>query len=97
MSTVSILLSMLVTLVMVIFIAPNVMAINRGKILRNIAIWLAIIVGLALVYQTFGPGSKDPMFSAPSGVQQQPSDTPPAEEETTKDQLDQQGFTPPAE
>lgn len=97
MSTVSILLSMLVTLVMVIFIAPNVMAINRGKVLRNIAIWLAIMVGLALVYQTFGPGSQNPMFSYPSSMQPQPVDAEPPEEETNKDQSDQQGFMPPVE
>jgi hypothetical protein len=37
-----------------LLIAPNVLAMNRGKILRNIALWLAIVLGLALVYQTFG-------------------------------------------
>src|SRR4029078_5056498 len=41
---------------LVVFMAPNILALNRGKVLRNIAIWLAIFAGLGLAYQFFGPG-----------------------------------------
>ncbi len=58
MSTISIILSALMTLAIVIWIAPNILAMNRGKVLHNIALWLAIALGLALVYQNFGPGHK---------------------------------------
>ena len=55
MNKLPVLLAALVTAAMIALIAPNVIASNRGKILRNIAIWLAIIVALALVYKFFAP------------------------------------------
>jgi hypothetical protein len=96
---------------MVVVIAPNVFAINRGYILRNIAIWLAIFLGLALVYKTFGPDSPHPLFQLPeamSGMRGIPAEnrTPPdASGKNSKDNGDdgdgkdngEQGYTPPKE
>ena len=56
MSTLSIALTALLTLTMVVLIAPNILALNRGKVLQNIALWLAIVLALALIYQLAGPG-----------------------------------------
>ena len=50
----------LLSLGLVIMIAPRIFARNRGKILKNIALWVAIFLGLAFAYQTIGPGSKGP-------------------------------------
>lgn len=48
-------LSLLMMVVMTILIAPPVLRMNQGKIIRNGAIWVAIVVGLALFYNVFGP------------------------------------------
>ncbi len=48
-------LSLLMMAVMTILIAPPILRMNQGKIIRNAAIWLAVVVGLALVYRVFGP------------------------------------------
>ena len=49
-------LSAIMLLAFVLMMAPGVLARNRGNILRNLAIWLAIAVVLGLAYQYFGPG-----------------------------------------
>ena len=59
------LLSIVLTVALAILFIPNILALNRGKILRNIALWLAIFTALALVYKNFGPDSKHPLFSLP--------------------------------
>lgn len=69
MSHASMILSGLMLLAMVIFIAPGVFALNRGHILRNIALWLAVFLGLTLIYQNFGPGSPHPLFGMPDAFQ----------------------------
>ncbi len=101
MSHTSMILSGLFLLVMVLFIAPNIFAMNRGKLLRSVALWLAIFLGLALVFKAFGPGSPRPMFQLPesmSGMQKEetaPADKkPPAKEQ---DETGEKGFTPPKE
>ncbi|MBP7253770.1 MAG: hypothetical protein KBA75_09845 [Alphaproteobacteria bacterium] len=48
-------LSLLMMVVMTIVVAPPVLRMNQGKIIRNAAIWVAIVVGLALFYNVFGP------------------------------------------
>ena len=91
MSTTSIVLSALLTLTLVILIAPSVLALNRGKILRNIALWLAIVLALALVYQNFGPSGKlGHTLPAPNADKEEDGDSsaPPVGE---------QGYTPPKE
>jgi len=52
----SMILSALLVLTLLVVVSPGILAMNRGKILRNIALWLALALGLALIYQTFGPG-----------------------------------------
>lgn len=99
MSHVSMILTALMMMAMVVFFAPNIFALNRGHILRNIALWLAIFIALALIYQNFGPGSPHPLFQLPASM----VGMHPAEENKTpdadKDSKDEgaQGFTPPKE
>lgn len=88
MDKISLILSALLTLTLVILIAPNIIAMNRGRVLRNIALWLAIVLGLALVYQNFGPGKH---LRPPAATEQHEEDgesAPPAAD---------QGYTPPKE
>jgi hypothetical protein len=61
-------LTALMTMALLLFIAPNIFALNRGHILRNVALWLAIFLGLAAVYQTFGPDSPHPLFQLPEAM-----------------------------
>jgi hypothetical protein len=68
MSHTTMILSALMGLAMVIFIAPNIFAMNRGHILRNIALWLAIFLGLAIFYENFGPDSDHPLFKTPDSM-----------------------------
>ncbi len=68
MSHTSMVLSGILLLVMVLFFAPNIFAMNRGRILRNMAFWLAIFLGLALVYKNFGPNSPNPLFKNPNSL-----------------------------
>ncbi len=55
MDNVSLILSGLLSLALVILIAPGILALNRGRVLHNIALWVAIFLGLALIYKHFGP------------------------------------------
>ncbi len=55
MDNISLILSGLLSLALVILIAPGILARNKGKILRNIALWVAIFLSLALFYKQFGP------------------------------------------
>jgi len=84
----------LMLLVLVAFLAPNILALNRGKILRNIAIWLAIFLALALLYQNFGPGrsmTATQLWPFTSPRQDAPPPTPMAPVH------DKSNFTPPKE
>ena len=65
MSHISIILTGLMTMAMAVFFAPGILAMNHGNILRNIALWLAIFLGLALFYKNFGPESSRPLFHMP--------------------------------
>jgi hypothetical protein len=105
MSHMSMILSGLMLMALLVFVAPNIFALNRGHVLRNIALWLAIFLGLSLIYQNFGPDSPHPLFKLPDalvGMQKQvePSPTPPLNDnEDNKDNSDtgEHGFTPPKE
>ncbi|MDD2326380.1 MAG: hypothetical protein PHW63_10380 [Alphaproteobacteria bacterium] len=55
MDTTAQILSALIGAGIVIMIAPRVLASNRGVALRNIAIWAALFLLLALAYTQFGP------------------------------------------
>ncbi|MFY9288237.1 MAG: hypothetical protein WAO98_07015 [Alphaproteobacteria bacterium] len=88
----SAILTAIMTLALVILIAPNVIAMNRGKALRNIALWLAIFAGLGIIYKTFGPGSNQPLFNGPGMMQSEQDTTLPMPGDDGS-----QGFTPPKE
>jgi len=68
MSHTSMILSALITMALLLFVAPSIFAINRGRLLRNMALWLAIFLGLLLVYKNFGPGSTNPLFQQPEAM-----------------------------
>jgi len=74
MNTLQLVLSALFVLTIVVLIAPGVLAMNRGKMLRNIALWLAIMLGLALIYTNIkpktnlAPPQQDKEVSAPAAV-----------------------------
>jgi hypothetical protein len=89
-----------------LFWAPNIFALNKGHILRNIALWLAIFLGLCAFYQSFGPGSEHPLFQLPASMQGMNSANAPKlslpmskEDKDSKDSDDNgvNGFTPPKE
>ena len=74
--------------------------------MRNIALWLALFLGLALFYQNFGPNSAQPLFQLPdamSGMRwstENPSESSGTTgKEDNKDNVDtgETGFTPPKE
>jgi hypothetical protein len=92
MNTFSMILSALLVLALLVVIAPGVLAMNRGKTLRNMALWLAIALGLALVYQTFGPG-KNQSLTTPSAA----SPTGEADPDSDSHGTDELGYTPPRE
>jgi len=102
MNNLSLVLSAIFTLALVIIIAPNILAMNRGKVLRNVAIWLAVFAALGLFYQTFGPGSKNQMFSMPDALRLTKSHLPLTGQpddmrNTNEPAANGQGFTPPKE
>lgn len=102
MDKVSQILAALMGVALVILISPGILAMNRGRILRNIALWVAIFLGLALVYQNFGPGKHglNPPFFAESPAL--PSDQGEADNDAPDDSSQapadaDQGFQPPKE
>lgn len=68
MNRVSLILSSLMFITIALFLAPGIFQMNRGKILETIALWLAIFLGMALMYKNFGPGSPHPLFSLPDAM-----------------------------
>jgi len=106
MSHVSMILSGLMLMSLLVFMAPNIFALNRGHILRNVALWLAIFLGLSAFYQSFGPDSPHPLFQLPASmVGMNKSEAPQLKLPFTKDNKEdkdgsdtgEQGYTPPKE
>jgi hypothetical protein len=96
----SMILSVVFLGAMLVFYAPGIFALNRGHILRNIALWLAIFCGLGLIYQNFGPGSPHPLFSTPmsrAGMLPPAIPSMPADKNDDGKSSGEQGFTPPKE
>jgi len=105
MSNISMVLTGLMTMALLVFLAPNIFALSRGHVLRNIALWLAVFLGLALVYQNLGPDSPHPLFQLPASMsgmhgvsleQNAPAATPDKESKGESDD-GAQGYTPPKE
>ncbi|MDD3370775.1 MAG: hypothetical protein PHE27_02995 [Alphaproteobacteria bacterium] len=98
---------------MALFIAPNIFAMNRGRVLRNIALWMIIFLALGLFYKEFGPQSERPLFHTPasmvgmrpsmSGMHRPTAETPPQEtpapapEKKDEPENGSTGLTPPKE
>lgn len=76
MNEISMALLALLGLCLVVMIAPGILKMNKGKTLSKVAMWLAIVLALCLVYSFFGPGSKHPMLSEPVGMQTTPEGQP---------------------
>lgn len=95
MDTTSQILSGLFGIAMVILIAPRILAINQGKILRNMAIWVAIFLLLALAYKNFGPAEMSQGQPASTITEQDPDsaakDAPAPEVQINEEN----GFSPP--
>ena len=68
---ITLIVSVFISLVFIVMMAPQVLAMNRGKVLRNIAIWLAVFAVLGFVYKVFGPESEHPLIKN-SVITQQP-------------------------
>ena len=68
MSDISIVLTSIFFMLLLLYLAPSVIAMNRGKMMQNIALWLMVFVGLGLIYKNFGPESENPMFTMPEGM-----------------------------
>ncbi|MEJ0062378.1 MAG: hypothetical protein WDO70_04040 [Alphaproteobacteria bacterium] len=66
MDQVSIWLSILWMMTMAAMMTPGILRLNRGKALRNAALWLGIVLTLALFYRAFGP-FKNGMQGLPVG------------------------------
>jgi hypothetical protein len=100
MNKLSIALTALMLLGLVAFMAPNIFVLNRGKVLRNIALWLAIFAGLGLIYQTIyggnGPAGIERLMSMRRAARQQPEEnaSPPAAGNKNGSHYN---FTPPGE
>ena len=95
MNKITIALTALMLLALALIMAPNILALNRGKILRNVAIWLAIFVGLGLLYQVTHGGTAL-HFGAPLAPLH--TDSEPAQKEVPGSKNDgDQGFIPPKE
>lgn len=48
-------LSLVALLMVAVLVVPAALRRNRGVVLRNAAIWLAVIVALVWIYDWFGP------------------------------------------
>ncbi len=94
-------LSALFGVAIVLMLAPSVFALNRGKILRNIALWVAIFLGLAVAYKTVGPGKEGlPLMDGQTSSQESNGSANDAEDpdkSTTPTLREEDGFSPPRE
>ncbi|MGE4351278.1 MAG: hypothetical protein AB7E52_03725 [Bdellovibrionales bacterium] len=96
MDTTGQILSGLFGIAMVILLAPRIFALNQGVALRNIALWVAIFLGLAVAYHVIGPGKNMPV-SASIQSEQGSTATPPADDAPlpSMEINEENGFSPP--
>lgn len=69
----SLFLTALLMLCITVVMAPGILHLNRGKALQTVALWLAVFVGLALIYKNFGPDSAHPLFHLPESMAPAPA------------------------
>lgn len=81
MSRISLILTALMMISITIMMSPGVLALNRGKVLQTIALWLTIFLGLALIYKNYGPESEHPLFHFPAGMIDAPPPTIPVDKD----------------
>jgi hypothetical protein len=84
----------LLLLALVLVMGPGVLALNRGHILRNAAIWLAIVLALALLYRNFGPGGRYSLLAPAAVTAPDETGAPSTGDKDDKDD-GSKGFTPP--
>ncbi|MDD3182136.1 MAG: hypothetical protein PHD48_04950 [Alphaproteobacteria bacterium] len=97
MDTTSQILSGLFGVAIVILIAPRILAVNQGKILRNMALWVAIFLLLALAYKNFGPVDPNQANQSGSTATSQAQDDLTDKEAPLPDMQinEENGFSPP--
>lgn len=79
-------LRLLFTVALAALIMPSVVTMNQGKMVRNIALWLAIFLGLAVVYRFFGPfDTVGRQLQNPASQQENSAPKEPADHIDTKD------------
>lgn len=81
MNHITLILAALMMVSITVFMSPGVLAMNRGKVMQTIALWLAIFLGLALIYKNFGPDSPHPLFTLPDSMMRGHSITIPADKD----------------
>jgi len=101
MDTITQIISGLIGVAIVIMIAPRILAVNQGKILQNIAIWVGIALILALIYQTYGPGKLEMQTEKVSATSPSTRSSPASERESPAGEdsslNEDQGYMPPKE
>jgi putative copper export protein len=78
MDNISLAISGLMMVAMIIWIAPNILRLNQGKILRNTALWVAIFLLLGLAYRVVGPGRYEDQSTKTEQTINQTESAPPA-------------------
>lgn len=94
-------LSILMTVAMAALILPGVIRMNHGRVIQHTAIWVAIVLALALFYHIFGPfGAATDTLPANRMQTERPAEgeRPKLADDSEPTPLDDTGsFTPPRE
>lgn len=51
----SIIVGVIISLVLLVMVVPKIIAQNKGRVLQNSALWLAIFLVLGVLYKVLGP------------------------------------------
>ena len=97
-------LSILMFVTMAAIVTPSILRMNQGRVIRNTAIWVLIVLSLALFYHLFGPfgtatNSLPANSSAAQGEQPSNGNRPNLNEESPAAQpkSEDKAYTPPDE